>query len=88
MTEPNSELLIEDDSRKKVEEEESRAEKSRVSFDDVLKELGEFGPYQRKIYFLVSISLQSLLKRKCSQKARPFHISFGKWSSFLVHKKN
>ncbi len=57
MTEPNSELLIEDESKKRAEEE-SRTEKSRVSFDDVLKELGEFGPYQMKIYFLVSISLQ------------------------------
>ncbi len=53
MTEPNSEPLIEDDSRKKVDEE-LRTEKPRVSFDDVLKELGEFGPYQRKIYFMVS----------------------------------
>ena len=28
-------------------------EKTRVHFDDVLKEVGEFGLYQRKIYFIL-----------------------------------
>ena len=44
MTEQNEILLA---------EEKHRTEKPRVHFDDVLKELGEFGPYQRKIYFLL-----------------------------------
>jgi hypothetical protein len=29
--------------------------KSSIHFDDILKEVGEFGPYQRKIYFLLFI---------------------------------
>ena len=33
--------------------QEDSGEKTRVHFDDVLKELGEFGPYQRKIYFIL-----------------------------------
>ena len=46
MSEQNLDLLTE-------ETKEPRAEKIRVHFDDVLKELGQFGPYQRKIYFLL-----------------------------------
>ena len=46
MTDTNSGLLSE-------ESKEPQADKVRVHFDDVLKELGQFGPYQRKIYFLL-----------------------------------
>ena len=67
-------------------------EKTRVHFDDVLKEVGEFGPYQRKIYFILFLPtifsamhklawvfLGAKVNHRCRLEGEPDNSTYNSW---------
>ncbi len=73
-------------------EKEERAEKDRVHFDDVLDEVGQFGPYQRKVYFLLFLPtifsamhklawvfLGAKVPHRCRIENEPENSTYGSW---------
>ena len=72
--------------------QEDSGEKTQVHFDDVLKELGEFGPYQRKIYFILFLPtifsamhklawvfLGAKVNHRCRLEGEPDNSTYNSW---------
>jgi len=38
-----------------IKDDVETSKQTKITFDDVLKELGQFGTYQKKIYFLLFV---------------------------------
>ena len=73
-----------------------RDQKTRVHFDDVLKEVGEFGPYQRKIYFILFLPtifsamhklawvfLGAKVNHRCRLEGEPDNTTYDSWEGAI-----
>ena len=77
--------------------QEDSGEKTQVHFDDVLKELGEFGPYQRKIYFILFLPtifcamhklawvfMGAKVNHRCRLEGEPDNSTYDNWEGTTI----
>ena len=80
--------------------QEDQGEKTRVHFDDVLKELGEFGPYQRKIYFILFLPtifcamhklawvfMGAKVNHRCRLEGEPDNSTYDNWEGTTIQPR-